>query len=88
MDQAKPVEPVELVELPEARARWGARNEQLRAAATRLLDEGLDDDTVCRRLGISRARLLSWDDPASEHTALCTQLAPSLLASAVVGGAR
>ncbi len=27
-------------------------------------------------------------DPASEHTALCTQLAPSLLASAVVGGAR
>lgn len=39
---------------------------QLRRTALQLLDDGLTDDQVCARLGVSRARLLRWDDPDAE----------------------
>jgi hypothetical protein len=44
----------------------GEQNDEdgrLRRAALQLLDDGLPDDEVCARLGISRSRLLRWDDP-------------------------
>jgi Homeodomain-like domain len=41
----------------------GGQDEQLRRAALRLLDDGLTDIQVCAQLGISRSRLLRWDDP-------------------------
>lgn len=41
----------------------GEQDGSLRRAALQLLDDGRTDDQVCAQLGISRSRLLRWDDP-------------------------
>lgn len=40
----------------------GRHDGEVRARALRLLDDGLTDAQVCAQLGISRGRLLRWDD--------------------------
>lgn len=41
-------------------------NGSLRRTALTLLDSGLTDDQVCAQLGISRPRLMRFDDPHGE----------------------
>jgi hypothetical protein len=50
-------------------AEDGGQDGQLRRAALQLLDDGLTDAQVCQRLGISRSRLLRWDDPDGQFLA-------------------
>ena len=51
-------------------AEVGERDGQLRRAALQLLDDGLTDAQVCAQLGISRSRLLRWDDDPTASSLL------------------
>ncbi|MHA6631850.1 helix-turn-helix domain-containing protein [Pseudonocardia sichuanensis] len=79
------VEPVPAAGAPAAvpaprAAGLGRDDGEVRARALRLLDDGLTDAQVCAQLGISRGRLLRWDDDLAHDVGL------DLLADA--GGAR
>jgi hypothetical protein len=59
----------EVAVAPSVPAGGSEPDEALRRTALTLLDDGLTDDQVCARLGISRSRLLRLDDPDREFRA-------------------
>ena len=73
LDEPAPVKPARVEPAPAAGAPAtvpaprvgdgaGRDDGEVRVRALRLLDDGLTDAQVCAQLGISRGRLLRWDD--------------------------